>query len=53
MVREIAFVISAAALLIAAADEMLYRAKHPGRNQVQGTRCGNPSTVTALPLEAA
>jgi len=41
------------ALLIAAADEMLYRAKHNGRNQVQGTRCGSCATITPFPLVAA
>ena len=45
--------VSTPALLIAAADEMLYRAKHAGRNQVQGRRCGKPSNLTALPLDAA
>ncbi len=40
-------------MLVAAADEMLYRAKHNGRNQVHGTRCGSCATVTAIPREAA
>jgi diguanylate cyclase (GGDEF)-like protein len=41
------------AMLIAAADEMLYRAKHNGRNQVHGTRCGSCATITSIPREAA
>ncbi len=41
------------AMLIEAADEMLYKAKHMGRNQVLGTRCGVSPLITALPREAA
>ena len=41
------------AMLVAAADEMLYRAKHNGRNQVHGTRCGSCAAITSIPREAA
>ena len=41
------------ALLIAAADEMLYKAKTSGRDQVQGRRCDNSPVVSCLPREAA
>ncbi len=41
------------AMLIEAADEMLYKAKHNGRNQVQGSRCGASPFITTLPREAA
>lgn len=41
------------ALLIAAADEMLYKAKSSGRDQVQGRRCDNAPVVSCLPREAA
>jgi hypothetical protein len=40
-------------MLIEAADAMLYKSKHNGRNQVQGTRCCNNATVVSLPLAAA
>jgi diguanylate cyclase (GGDEF)-like protein len=40
-------------LLIKAADEMLYKSKRAGRNQVQGTICGAGATITRLSREAA
>jgi diguanylate cyclase (GGDEF)-like protein len=45
--------IAAPATLIETADNMLYKAKHNGRNQVQGTRINGNATVTELPREAA
>ena len=41
------------ARLVAAADEMLYRAKREGRNRVNGMRCDNVPKVTPLLRQAA
>lgn len=43
------------AMLIEVADEMLYKAKRNGRNQVQGARCGSAGAkiTTMIPREAA